>query len=88
MQIKQLKARKEKAIQDPEFRELDNKIKTEQSAIKMLKRDAQGRYKQLKTAQKLADDNRRAGASTEDKAILDQIKKLKDTHDELVAEKK
>ena len=86
-QIQQLKQKKEKASKDAEYRAIDNQIKTENNEITKLTKDAQFREKKLKTEQKIADDNRRAGASAADLAILDQISELKEKHGELVAER-
>ena len=70
-QIQQLKQKKEKASKDAEYRAIDNQIKTEKNEITKLTKDAQFREKKLKAEQKIADDNRRAGASAADLAILD-----------------
>ena len=70
-QIQQLKQKKEKASKDAEYRVIDNQIKTEKNEITKLTKDAQFREKKLKAEQKIADDNRRAGASAADLAILD-----------------
>ena len=66
-----MKQKKEKASKDAEYRVIDNQIKTEKNEITKLTKDAQFREKKLKAEQKIADDNRRAGASAADLAILD-----------------
>ena len=83
-QLKQLKARKEKALADPEFRPIADQTTKEKSDVLKLKRDLEDITKQVRTSQKAIDDSRRQTSSQADKEILDQIREMQKKFIEMI----